>query len=220
MRVLKVAAAGLCAGALLAPLSLQAQSPSGTIMVNRGSFEVTPFAGVMLTQKFAHAYGTDLGPANTGIYGVQAGLPLAPGASLLGAVAYSGGNLEAGIPLVGGISVGNSKTYIYEGAVQLRADSWEAQGRRLIPLAQLGAGAIHRDISVSGLHARTTDFMVSGGLGVDVPVTQSVAVRVLAKDYVAKASFGSYYLGSLGTLDANTKELNNVALTAGIRFTF
>ena len=220
MRAVKFATAGLLAGALLAPLPMLAQSPSSTLSVNRGSFEVIPFAGIMFTQRFAHAYGTDLGPANTGVYGVQAGLPLAPSASLLGEFAYSGGNLQAGIPLVGGIDVGQSRTYIYEGAVQLRADSWAAQGRRVIPLAQLGAGAIHRDISVAGLHARTTDFMVSGGLGVDVPFTQSLALRVLAKDYVAKANFGAYDLGSLGVLNAETKDLNNIALTAGVRFTF
>ncbi len=220
MRVFNLAAAGLCAGALLSPLPLLAQRAGSTVSVNRGSFEVAPFAGVMLTQKFAHYSGAEVGPASTGVYGVQAGLPLAPSASLLGGFAYSGGNLEAGIPLVGGIGVGQSKAYIYEAAVQLRADSWAAQGKRLIPLVQLGGGAIHRDIAVSGLHARTTDFMVSGGLGVDVPLTQSLALRLLAKDYIAKADFGTYDLGPFGVLDAKTKDLNNVALTAGLRFTF
>jgi hypothetical protein len=219
MRSLVLAAtAGALAALVLTADPAQAQVVArNTVSVSRGSFELEGFGGYLLTQKFIDGpFGTNIGMVNAPMYGVHAGLPLAPGASLVGTIAYASGNLQAGLPIIGGISVGNTEAYIYDASVQLRADTWEKRpGVKFIPLAQLGAGAMHRNVTVAGFTAKATNFEVSGGLGADIPMTRDLALRLMAKDYYAKADFGS-----LGSLQADTKYVHSLALTGGLRYTF
>ncbi len=197
---------------------LRAQGPrrSSPITVTRGSFTVAPFAGYLISQDFVDGpLNTSLGSVSAPLYGVQASLPLAPGASLIGSIGYSSGDLEVGLPVLGGISVGNSNAWLFDASTELRLDSWAEQGKRVIPLVQLGGGALRREVTVAGVSAHSTDFMVSGGVGVDVPVSSSMAIRLLAKDHYGKADFGS-----LGSLEAKTNDLHTVALSAGLRIAF
>lgn len=184
---------------------------SSAITINRGEFAVVPYGGYLLTQNFID------GPLNTGIglvsaplFGVQASLPLAPSASLIGSVGYADGNIEIGLPIIGGIDVGQSNALVLDAGVELRAS-----GARFAPLLQLGGGALRREVRVAGITASSTDFEVSGGIGADLPIAQNIALRLMAKDYYGKSDFGG-----LGELRARTKYLHNLALTAGINFTF
>lgn len=194
---------------------------SSAITVTRGSFAIAPFGGYLINQNLIDGpLATSLGVSSAPLYGIQGSLPLAPGASLIGAFGYSGGDLEIGLPLVGGISVGNSTTWLFDASVELRLESWEGRGKRFIPLAQLGGGALRRELSVVGLRARTTDFMVSAGVGADLPIATNMAIRLMAKDHYGRADFGSLDLGSLGTLRARTNDLHTIALSAGLRVAF
>jgi hypothetical protein len=184
---------------------------SSAITVNRGSFAIVPFGGYLVTQPFIE------GPANTSLsfvasplYGVQASLPLAPSAALVGAIGYSSGDLEVGVPVLGGISIGNSSALLMDASVELRMSA-----RRFSPFMQLGGGAIRREVSVMGISGSTTDFQVSGGLGADLPIAGNFSLRLLAKDHYGKANFGS-----VGELEASTKDIHSLALTGGIRVTF
>jgi hypothetical protein len=219
MRSLVLAAtAGALVALVLTADGAKAQAVArNTVAISRGSFEVEGFGGFLLSQKFIDGpFGSNIGMVNAPMYGVHAGLPLAPGASLIGTVAYASGNLQAGLPILGGISVGNTAAYIYDASVQLRADSWEKRpGMKFIPLAQLGAGAIHRNVTVAGFTASATNFEVSGGLGADIPLTRDLALSVMAKDYYGKANFGS-----LGSLNAETNYVHSFALTGGLRYAF
>jgi hypothetical protein len=184
---------------------------SSAITVNRGSFAVVPFGGYLLTQSFIEGpLSTSLGPVSSPIYGVQASLPLAPSASLVAAVGYASGDLEAGLPVIGGIAIGNSSALLMDASVELRASAG-----RFVPFVQLGGGAIRREVSLAGLTGTTTDFQVSGGVGADIPIASHFALRLLAKDHYGKADFGS-----VGELRARTKDIHTVALTGGLRFTF
>jgi hypothetical protein len=148
------------------------------------------------------------------MYGVQASLPLAPSASIVGTIGYSSGDLKVGVPILGGVSVGNTNTWVFDAAVELRPESWAAKSP-FIPVAQLGGGAIRREVGVLSASRSTTDFMVSGGLGADFPLARNISMRVMAKDYYGKADFGT-----LGPLTAKTKDLHTLGLTGGVRIAF
>ena len=132
-------AALLGLGLVLSATSVDAQR-SSAITMNRGSFAVVPFAGYLVSENFVKGpLNTKIGSANAAVYGVQASLPLAPSASIVGTIGYSSGDLEVGLPLIGGFGVGDSNTLLLDAAVELRADKWSAN---FVPFAQLGGGAI------------------------------------------------------------------------------
>lgn len=177
-----------------------------------GAQSVTPYAGYLLSQQFIDGpLSTSLNVQSAPIYGLQASLPLAPSASLIGTIGYSSGNLQAGIPIIGGINFGQTSTAIFDASVELRM---QTRGS-LMPVVQLGGGAIRRDVTVAGIAAKSTDFQVSGGIGADIPIARNIALRILARDYYGKANFGS-----LGALEAKTDDLHAVSLTGGLRIAF
>jgi hypothetical protein len=191
-----------------------AQGPRSTpISVNRGLFAVAPHAGYLINQSFFDGpLNTTLGIQGSTLYGVQVSMPLAPTASLVGTLGYATGDFEAGIPIVGGISLGSSSTLLLDAAVELRL---EKQGSRMIPVFQLGGGAIRREVTVLGFTADATDFQVSGGVGADIPITSNIAMRLMAKDY-----FGPVDFGNVGDLEVRSGDFHTVALTGGLRIAF
>ena len=208
--------AALFGAVVLSAGEAAAQTRSSPIIVTRGEFSVAPFGGYLVSQAFVEGpLNSSLGVVSSPVYGVQASLPLAPGASLVGSLGYSSGDLEVGVPILGGIGIGSSSTWMFDASVELRLDSWQAQGKRFVPLAQLGGGAFRREVTVAGMSAQTTDFMVSGGVGADFPITNNVAVRVMGKDHYGKADFGT-----VGPLNAKTNDFHTLALTAGLRIAF
>ena len=193
-----------------------AQAPrSSAIGVTRGSFALAPYAGYLVSQNFFEGpLNTTLAIQSSPVYGAQFSMPLAPGASIVGAIGYGSGDLEAGIPIVGGISIGKSSTLLLDASVELRLESL-ASRNRFIPVFQLGGGAVKREVTILGVTADATDFQVSGAIGADFPLGSNLALRVMAKDYFGKADFGS-----VGPLNARTEDLHAVALTGGLRFAF
>lgn len=183
-----------------------------SITIRRGEFAVAPYAGYMVTQKFFDGpLNSALNVQGSSLIGVQGSLPLAPGAALIASVGYSSGDLRAGIPLIGGISLGTSATTVYDLSTELRLEN----SKRFIPVFELGGGVIHRKVTVAGFSAKTTDFQVSGGVGADVPIGNNLALRFMAKDYWGKADFGS-----LGPLTAKTDDVHTVGLSGGLRIAF
>ena len=184
---------------------------SSAITMSRGEFAIVPYGGYLLTENFIDGpLETSIGAVGAPLFGVQASLPLAPGASLVGSVGYADGDLEIGLPVLGGISIGQTNALVLDAAVELRA-----RGTRFSPLLQLGGGAIRREVTVAGISASSTDFQVSGGIGADLPITNNIALRLMAKDHYGKSDFGG-----LGELRARTKELHNLALMAGLHLSF
>lgn len=201
--------------AAMSPLHAQAQR-SSTISIDRGDFAVAPFGGYLISPKYVEGpLGTSLGGAGAPLYGAMASLPLAPGASLVGTVGYAGGDLEVGVPILGGVAIGRNRTWLFDASVELRPDSWEAKGGRFIPVVQLGGGALRREVSVLGATGRSTDFVVSGGIGADLPIASNIGLRVVVKDHYGKADFGS-----VGSISARTGDLHTIALSGGLRVTF
>ena len=199
---------------LVCAASASAQVPRSTpISVTRGEFSISPYAGYLISESLVEGpLNTALGVTNAPVYGIQASLPLAPSASLVGTFGYASGDLEVGLPVIGGIGVGSSSATVFDAAVELRGSLGAA---RFLPLVQLGGGAMHRRVTVAGLTGKTTDFVVSGGVGADLPITHNVAMRFMAKDYYGKADFGS-----LGSYSAKTRDIHTLAISGGIRIAF
>lgn len=188
----------------------EAQSP---ISVNRGNFAVTPYAGYLVSQSFLEGpLNSTLGIQSAPMYGAQVSLPLAPAASIVGTIGYGAGDLEAGVPIVGGVSVGKTNTLLLDASVELRLENSQS---RVVPVFQLGGGVLRREVTILGVNADATDFQVSGALGFDMPVASNIAVRIMAKDHYGKADFGS-----VGPLEVKTRDLHTVALTGGVRIAF
>src|SRR5688572_15484291 len=181
----------------------EAQSP---ISVNRGNFAIPPYAGYLVSQSFLEGpLNSTLGIQSAPVYGAQVSLPLAPAASIVGTIGYGAGDLEAGIPIVGGISVGKTNTLLLDASVELRLENAQS---RVVPVFQLGGGVLRREVTILGVTADATDFQVSGAIGFDMPVASNIALRVMAKDHYGKADFGS-----VGPLEVKSNDLHAVALT-------
>lgn len=203
MIVLTLASAATAAG--------QAGASSG-----RGTFGIVPFAGYLISESMVEGpLGTSLGTSDTPLVGGQVSLPLASWVSVVGTVGYANGDLEAGAPIIGGVSVGDSQTWLMDGALELRPGGWADRGYRVIPVLHVGGGAINRQLTVAGMDAESTDFTASAGLGVDIPLFAGSSIRLMAKDHYGKADFGS-----LGPINARTDEFHTVSLSAGVRIAF
>src|SRR5574342_1355844 len=100
--------AGVTAGVLMATTA-SAQSGSRTLATGT-AFELTPYAGYMIGGTFLKGpLGTSISSAPGAMYGVQLGMKMSPNIALVGNVGYSSSEIEAGIPILGGVSLANSK---------------------------------------------------------------------------------------------------------------
>lgn len=199
--------------ATLALAGPAAAQRSSAISISRGSFAVTPYAGYLVSQSFFEGpLNTALSIQSSPVYGAQFSMPLAPTASLVGTIGYGSGDLEAGIPIIGGVSIGQTNTLLLDASVELRLENASS---RMVPVFQLGGGAIRREVSILGVNADATDFQVSGAVGVDMPLASNIGLRLMAKDHYGKADFGN-----VGQLEARTNDFHTVALTGGLRITF
>jgi hypothetical protein len=146
------------------------------------------------------------------VYGAQLGLRLAPGIALVGNVARASGDLKVGIPIVGGVSVGETTAWMFDGGLQLGVP---LPARALTPFLQVGAGAIRQEVAVGPVDTKSTSFAGNVGLGADIAVAPNIALRLMAKDYIAK-----FDMKEATTLDLDGELAHNFALTAGVRIGF
>jgi len=203
-----LAAAALAAAPLTA---LVAQAPgSGTVL------HVSPYAGYMIFGNYLSGpLGTSLTSKPGMLYGTQVGLSLAPNLSFVGNVGYTTSSLDIGLPIIGGISVGNSSTLLYDADLEYNLGTSRAGATAFSPFVQAGVGAMKYDVNASIIDTHATNFAGNVGLGADINVSKGMALRLLAKDYIGKFNFqDATGLGITG----NTA--HNVALSAGLRFDF
>lgn len=209
--------------AVLGSLTLLA-SPAGAQVVTETtakpggtSLDITPYAGYMMFGRFIDGpLGTSLSSSAAPVYGAQLGLAVAPGVKLIGNIAHAAGDLKVGIPLLGGINAGTTSALMMDGGLQL---SIPAPQSRLayVPFIQAGVGATRWNINLgsTSLHTSSTNLTGNVGAGLDLNFGPSVALRLMAKDYIGKFDFKQ-----ATSLDVSGKTTNNVAVTAGIRIGF
>jgi len=217
VRTAAVAAAALLAAAPL--LHAQRATDAGSAAARRVApfFQLTPYAGYMFFGDFVKGpLGTSVTSANGPLYGAQLGVNLTPNIAIIGNVARASGDLQVGLPLVGGFSVGQSSAWLYDGGVQLSAPLGARSRLPITPFLQLGAGAIKYDVSSSLLETSATNFAANAGIGADVGLGSGVSLRVLAKDYIGK--FDVKQATTVGGVEGSTS--HNVGLSAGLTLAF
>ena len=205
--VLRTSVVGLAAGLGALPLAAQ-QAAKPTV------FDVSPYAGYMMFGKMIEGpVGTSVSSGSGPVYGAQMSLTMAKNIALYGNVGYSSTDLKIGLPIIGGLDVGSSKALLYDGGVELKIPMQAAS--MVTPFVQGGVGAMRYEVSSSFLNTNATNVAYNFGGGVDVKLSPSFGLRLMAKDYLGKFDFKE-----ATSFDLNGKTTNNVALTLGVHFGF
>jgi hypothetical protein len=174
--------------------------------------DVTPYGGVIMFGSYLDGpLGTNVRSRPAPIGGAQVSLGLSKNLSLIGTVGYSSGDLEVGLPILGGIDVGSSSSWLYDAGVELRLPT----ASNIAPFVQAGGGAITTKLNGGPLSTTSTNPAFTAGAGVDVGIGRSAALRLQVRDYVAR-----YKSDEVVGMQARGDVSNNFAVSAGLRFSF
>ena len=174
----------LVAGSALLPATVFAQKAIPTVA------RITPYVGYMTFGNVATGpIGTRISNQSTAVYGAELGIDVSPNVALVGNIGYADSNIRVGLPIIGGISIADSKVLMYDGGVQLRLPATTALGSGIVPFVGAGAGAIRYEIRTGPLETKSTNFAFNAGGGVDVQLSRALGVRAMAKDYMGKFDF-------------------------------
>jgi len=175
---------------------------------------ITPYAGYLVTGHwFDGPVGTSISSSNQPMVGAQANIPLSRGVALVSNVAYSSGDLRVGLPLIGGVNVGSSNSWMYDAALELGGLSGRKIG--IAPFIAGGVGGMTNDVKVALFNARATNLAYTGAIGVDIGLTPGFGLRVQAKDWVSR--FNTEQAVGFRT---NGNLAHNWALTGGAKISF
>lgn len=178
--------------------------------------EIAPYAGYLVASDLLTGpLGTRISSGGSALYGAQLSVPINRYVAAVGNVAYAKRDLSIGIPILGGIDVGKSATWLYDGGLQLSAPAMTRGHGALVPFAQVGVGAVRRDIDVDVVATRSTNLAWNAGAGLDLALARAIALRVLAKDYV-----GRFDVREATGVDARPDVTHSWALTAGLKLAF
>lgn len=199
--------AGAIAGGILIAAPLDAQQ------TRRPSVGITPYVGYMSFGNLVSGpLGSELTTGTGAVYGGQLTLPLTRGVAVYGNVAYSNPGLEVGVPVLGGVSVGESSVLMYDGGLQLSAP---LGNNRLVPFVQAGIGGMRYSFDLSPVHATATNMSYNIGVGADVPLGSSLGIRLMAKDYI-----GKFDAQDIAGINIDTRTTHNFAASIGVTLGF
>jgi hypothetical protein len=180
------------------------------------SIDVTPYAGYMMFGDLADGpLGTSLSNAPAPIIGVQLGYRIAPHVSVIGNIAGANSEIKAGIPFLGGVTLAETSTILYDVGFELRATPTAAYGYNFIPFVQGGVGGMHYEITQSGMNTTATNLAGNVGVGADLALGTGMSLRLMARDYIGKFNFQD-----ATSLDITGGTTSNYALSAGVRLSF
>ena len=158
---------------------------------SRPAARLTPYVGFLASGSIAELpLGFDVGNAGAPVYGLQLGINVTPNVAIVGNIGYSDTELQAGIPLIGGFGIADSKILMYDGGVQLRFPALTGTGTGLVPFVEGGVGAIRHDITVGRVTSNSTNVALIAGGGVDLQLTNALGLRVMAKDHMSRFDYG------------------------------
>lgn len=200
--------AGAIAGFILIAAPLSAQQ------ARRPSVGITPYAGYMRFGSLVSGpLGSRLTNGSGAVYGGQLTLPLTRGVAVYGNVAYSKPGLEVGVPIFGGVSVGESSVLMYDGGLQLSAGG--GTGRGIVPFVQAGIGGMRYSFDIAPVHVTATNLSYNVGAGADIPLGNNFGIRLMAKDYI-----GKFDAQEIAGVNIDTKTTHNFAASVGVTIGF
>ena len=212
MRTSLVVTAAALAATLAAPLQAQRTTAAGGDPL----YQVTPYAGYMVFgDMLTGPFGTSLSSANGAVYGAQLNVKLTRGIALVGNVARASADMQAGIPFLGGVDVGSSSAWLYDGGLQLTLPGTAGGLLPIRPFVQVGAGAIRYDVASGPVTVNTTSFAGNAGIGAELALSRNFGVRVMAKDYI-----GRFDVQEATSLPVKGEVSHNFALSAGLTLGF
>jgi hypothetical protein len=152
---------------------------------------VTPYVGFLASGSIANGpFGFEIGNAGAPVYGLQLGLNLTPNIAIVGNIGYADSELEAGLPIIGGYSFADSKVLMYDGGLQLRFPVTTRSGTGIVPFIEGGIGAIRNELTVGPVRTTSTNVAMIAGGGLDLQLTNSLGVRLMAKDHMSRFDYG------------------------------
>src|SRR6185503_6963215 len=158
---------------------------------SRPAARLTPYVGFLASGSIASGlFGFNVGNAGAPVYGLQLGINVTPNVAVVGNVGYSDTELEAGLPIIGGIGIADSKILMYDGGLQLRFPALTRAGTGMVPFVEGGVGAIRHDISVGPVTTHSTNVAFTAGGGVDLQLTNALGLRLMAKDHMSRFDYG------------------------------
>ena len=219
MRALARISVGLAA-ALFVASSAGAQSRSGAragaSSVSSDLFDVTPYVGyIVFGNYYSGPLGSGISNAPATLMGVQVGMHVSPELSMIGNVATGSSDIQAGLPILGGLSVAQSTMLFYDAGLQLDIPITSAMGYTFSPFIQAAAGGMHYEITESGFKTSTTNLAGVLGAGADIALGNGMGLRLMARDYIGKFNFQD-----ATTLGVDGGTTQSVAFNAGLRFSF
>jgi hypothetical protein len=200
--------AGAIAGLVLVAAPLRAQQ-------GRLSVGITPYVGYMSFGSLVSGpLGSRLTNGTGAVYGGQITLPISRSIAVYGNLAYSKPGLEVGIPILGGVAVGQSSVLMYDGGLQLSGSGGRG-GRGIVPFVQAGVGGMRYSFDIAPIHLTATNLAFNAGLGVNVPLGSNLGIRLMAKDYI-----GKFDAQEVSGININTKTTHNFAASVGVTLGF
>ena len=178
--------------------------------------EVSPYVGYLIASNLADGpLGTSISAGSGGLYGAQVRIPIVAQVSVIGNFGYSAGKMRAGFPIVGGIEVGDAKTYLFDGGLQLSMQELARGNSSLVPFIQAGVGGVRRDLSISGLTSKSTNLAWNVGAGADLEIVPGLGLRILVKDYI-----GKFDVREATGFDMGTRTMNDWGFSVGVNLSF
>ena len=148
MRSAAYVAAALSAAVIVLPRTGLAQRHA--LPAPATVFDVTPYAGYLISERIVSGpLGTGIGPAPAPMVGAQLGMRVAPNISIVANLATASSEVRAGLPLLGGLSVAQSRAVLYDAGLQLDLPMGGSGTTSISPFVQAGVGGIRYDLTQS-----------------------------------------------------------------------